>query len=110
MGVRTGTQFWRCFDAESRLFDVHGVRHIIRPEATAWLSGSNRDSLDLYPFDAGIEGINDFYGTSLALRQAWQTKRGGPGKWRIVDWITFDVELNLFGDQPQLPAAHRPLL
>jgi lipopolysaccharide assembly outer membrane protein LptD (OstA) len=105
LGVRSGTQFWRCYDTESRLFDVHGVRHIIKPEVTGWMSGSNKDSQDLYPFDQGIESINDFYGSSLALRQAWQTKRGGPGQWRTVDWITFDVELNLFGNQPnyQLP-------
>lgn len=101
-GVRTGTQFWRLFeDVTSNMLDVHGVRHVVRPEATAWLSSSNRPSRDLHPFDYGIETIDDFYGTSLALRQKWQTKRGGPGNWTAVDWITFDVELNLFGNEPE---------
>jgi hypothetical protein len=37
----------------------------------------------------------------LALRQSWETKRGGPSQWRNVDWITFDIELNLFGNNPK---------
>jgi hypothetical protein len=102
MGIRTGTQFWRVFDnVVSKLLDVYGVRHIIKPEWTAWVSGSNKDSNDLYAFDRGVEDIDDFYGSSLALRQRWQTKRGGPGNWRVVDWIKLDLELNLFGGVPK---------
>jgi len=102
IGVRSGTQFWRVFqDAASKLLDVTGVRHVLRPEVTAWLSGGNRDSLELFPFDPGIESIDDFYGASLALRNTWQTKRGPLGQQRSVDWIRFDVELNLFGNQPR---------
>lgn len=107
-GVRAGTQFWRLFEnAVSQILDINGVRHLISPEITAWGSASNRDSRDLTPFDPGIEDIDDFYGTSIALRQRWQTKRGGPadtggaGQWRKVDWITLDIELNLFGDSPE---------
>ncbi len=101
-GVRGATQFWKLFEGvTSELLDVHGVRHIIRPEVTAWASASNRGSWELHPFDPGIETIDDFYGTSLAVRQKWQTKRGGPGNWTVVDWITFDVELNMFGDTPK---------
>ncbi|GMU20984.1 MAG: hypothetical protein AMXMBFR13_10800 [Phycisphaerae bacterium] len=102
IGVRMGTQFWRLFEnVISRLFDVDGVRHVVRPQATAWLSASNVDSIELFPFDQGVETVDDFYGTSLALRQAWQTKRGPPGATRIVDWMIFDIELNLFGDTPR---------
>jgi hypothetical protein len=102
LGVRTGTQYWRTFaDACSRLLDVSGIRHIIKPQATAWLSGSDRDSKDLFPFDYGVESIDDFYGSSFALRQTWQTKRGPLGQQRTVDWIKFDVELNLFGNLPR---------
>ena len=111
LGVRTGTQFWRLLRRRA----VEAVRR-----ATASATSSSRrsppgpaaaisDSRDLYPFDPGIETIDDFYGTSLALRQTWQTKRGGPGQWREVDWITFDVELNLFGDEPKYEPAHRAL-
>jgi len=106
-GVRAGTQFWRLFEnAVSQILDINGVRHIVRPEITAWGSASDLASRDLTPFDQGIETIDDFSGTSIALRQRWQTKRGGPseaggaGQWRKVDWIRFDVELNLFSDSP----------
>jgi hypothetical protein len=107
VGARTSTQFWGLFpDTESEILDVHGVRHIIRPEAAGWYSCSNRKPSDFYPFDPYIEDVQDAYGGSFALRQLWQTKRGGPGlaggagDWRKVDWITFDVELNLFGNSP----------
>lgn len=104
VGARLGTQFWRTFsDITSRVFDINGIRHIIRPQATGWLSGANRDSRDLYPFDQNIESINDFYGSSLALRNSWQTKRGGPGRWRTVELAKFDVEMNVFGNQPSQP-------
>ncbi|UCD30382.1 MAG: LPS assembly protein LptD [Planctomycetota bacterium] len=102
IGMRAGSQLWRVFESmKSKLLDVSGIRHIIKPEMTAWFSGSNRESLRLHPFDEGIEDIDDFYGTSLALRQRWQTKRGAPGDLRQVDWITLDIELNLFGDAPR---------
>ena len=32
----------------------------------------------------------------LALNQKWQTKRGGEGHWRDVDWITLNVSWNQF--------------
>ncbi len=100
-GLRAGTEFWKLDESiQSRLFDVNGVRHVIKPEMTAWVSGINKDAFDLYPFDPSIEGVNGFSGASFAVRNRWQTKRGGPGKWRIVDWITFDVEGSFFSDMP----------
>ncbi len=103
VGIRTGTQFWKVFEGvTSKLLDLYGLRHIITPEMTAWMSSSNVDSINMYQFDRGIEDIDDFYGASLALRQRWQTKRGGPGNWRVVDWIKLDLELNVFGGVPEL--------
>ena len=34
----------------------------------------------------------------FGVRQRWQTKRGLPGRERIIDWITFDVQTILFPD------------
>jgi len=113
VGARAGTQFWRLFeDIQSRLLDINGVRHIIKPEVTGWLGASNVDSTDLYPFDRPlgerIESVDGTSGASVAVRQRWQTKRGGPGKWRIVDWITLDIEAAFFNDSPeyQTPIGH----
>lgn len=102
VGVRGGTQFWKLDETiQSRILDVHGVRHVVKPEVTAWVSGINKDSFDLTPFDESIENVDGFSGASLALRQRWQTKRGGPGRWRLVDWITLDVEVGAFANRPE---------
>jgi len=109
VGARGGTRFWRLYeDVRSRLFDVNGVRHIIEPEFTGWLSAANENSFDLHPFDPAIEGVDDFSGASFAIRQRWQTRRGGPGRWRTVDWITLDVEAGAFADAPrdELPTGY----
>ena len=47
-----------------------------------------------------IDAINDISAAQIALRQRWQTKRGGPGRWRSVDFFTFNVEGNFFANQP----------
>jgi hypothetical protein len=35
----------------------------------------------------------------LGIRQRWQTKRGFPGRERIIDWITLDIEGSFFPEQ-----------
>jgi hypothetical protein len=42
------------------------------------------------------EIADDMLLAKFAVRQRWQTKRGLPGRERIVDWIVFDVEAVLF--------------
>ena len=34
----------------------------------------------------------------LGARQRWQTRRGAPGRQRVVDWITFDSQISIFPD------------
>jgi hypothetical protein len=98
-GLRGNMFFHRTYpDAKSTLFDVNGIRHIIKPDAAAWASHTNIDSDELSPFDEGVEDIDDFDGGTFGIRQRWQTKRGGPGKWRIVDWIVFDLEMGVFNN------------
>jgi hypothetical protein len=101
LGIRSAMYFSRVFpDVRNRLLDVDGIRHIIKPELVAWIADSNRDSDELYPFDDSVEGINDFDGVKLGVRQRWQTKRGPADRRRVVDWITLDVELGVFNDAP----------
>jgi len=83
-------------DVESELLNVHRLRHIIKPEVNVWGAADNLSSNDISPFDPGIETIDDFSGVTLGARQRWQTKRGGPGRWRTVDWIILDVEAGFF--------------
>jgi len=98
-GARAGTYLSRVYpDVTSRLFDINGIKHIIKPDVAFWFAHSNLSSMDLYPFDQGVETIDDFDGVTVGLRQRWQTKRGGPGRWRIVDLLTFDLEVGAFQD------------
>lgn len=98
-GVRGGGYLGRVYDdIHSELFDIDRIRHIIQPHFVAWWSHSNITSDQITPFDEGIETIDDFYGFGLGVRQVWQTKRGGPGRQRTVDVLTFNIEAGLFGD------------
>ncbi|MFH1748462.1 MAG: LPS assembly protein LptD [Planctomycetota bacterium] len=98
-GMRGSTVFSRVYDEiNSELFDIHRLRHIIQPEFVAWWSHANTRSELLNPFDYGIETIDDFYGAMIALRQTWQTKRGGTEHPRTVDLLTLNFEAGVFGD------------
>lgn len=101
-GVRGGAYLSRVYeDLQSELLDINRIRHIIRPEYTAWWAHSNADSELITPFDEGIETIDDFYGFRAAIKQAWQTKRGVGDNVRTVDLLTLDLEAGAFGGNVQ---------
>jgi hypothetical protein len=100
-GVRISTQFWKVDDtAESDLFDIHRVRHVIEPGVNLFTSAQNIDQDRLFIYDPEVDALNDIQAVQLDLNQRWQTKRGGPGKWRSVDFLTWDVNVDLYGNQP----------
>lgn len=100
-GARVTTAFWRIDDtAQSELFDIHRVRHVIEPGANAFVSASTVDRSEVYIYDEDIDGIHDINAGQLQLLQRWQTKRGGPGHWRNVDFLTLNVEANFFAQDP----------
>lgn len=99
VGVRGSMYFSKVYpDYESELFDVHGVRHVVKPDITAWVSASNVDSDELHPFDENVEGIDEIDGVSMGVRQRWQTKRGDGADRRTVDFLTWDLEFGFFND------------
>lgn len=92
-GVTFSTTISKVNDnVESRLLDLHRIRHIIEPSITIWGSDSNFDRGDVPVYDADIEDL--LVGTSFraAIDQTWQTKRGGVGRWRDVDLIKLRTE------------------
>lgn len=98
-GVRSSLYFWKTFpDFRSELFDIDGVRHIIKPDITAWVSHTNYDSHELFQFDETVEGINEVDGVTIGVRQRWQTKRGAQDNRRTVDFLTWDVDAGFFND------------
>lgn len=87
-GVRLSTQpLWCVYpNVESRLWDLHQLRHIIRPSITAATYVENesvaqqRDTLD------------------FGISQRLQTKRGPAGRQRTVDWLKLDVDFVWIAD------------
>jgi hypothetical protein len=55
-----------------------------------------RSGLQSWVASPSTEIADDLVMARLALRQRWQTKRGLPGRERIVDWIVLDIEGALF--------------
>lgn len=106
-GLRGNTMFSKVDDSiESDLLDLHRLRHVIKADAAVWNAHANRDPLELSPFDSGVEDIDDFGGGTVGLRQRFQTQRGGPGKWRTVDWIVMDLEAGFFNDAQKGERTH----
>jgi hypothetical protein len=100
-GVRVTTSFWKVDNSvESDLLDIHRLRHVIEPELNLFASASNVDQNRVFIFDPETDAVNNVEAVQLALRQRWQTKRGGPGRWRSVDVFTLDLYGNFFGNQP----------
>lgn len=113
-GVRVTTAFWKVDDtARSELFDINRLRHVVEPSLHVFTSIMNTDRADVFVFDESVDAINDISALQLALRQRWQTKRGGAGRWRSVDFFVLNTELNLFANQPDefflTPAGFRGL-
>ncbi|MCK4850781.1 MAG: hypothetical protein KAT11_05485, partial [Phycisphaerae bacterium] len=109
-GMRAGTQFWRVYDkAESRILDLHQLRHIIQPQVHVFSSATNQDhgklGVELWPFDQEVEGLHDFSAVSVALLQTLQTKRGRADARRSVDWLNLDVRATFFNRHDPLFAA-----
>ncbi|MBM3999113.1 MAG: LPS-assembly protein LptD [Planctomycetes bacterium] len=56
----------------------------LRSGVQSWVTGPSAEIAD------------DLAAGRFAVRQRWQTKRGMPGRERIIDWIVFDVEGTVF--------------
>jgi len=78
--------------AESRAFDVHRLRHVVEPSLTLWAADSNITNDELPIFDDDVENLLTGTVVRGAIDQTWQTKRGGPGRWRDVDVFKLRTE------------------
>lgn len=91
-GVRAKTSFQRIANGvESRVFDLHRLRHLLEPHMTAWYGYSNVAGDDLPVYDAEVEGVDGTEAVKLGVRNVLQTQRGGPGRWRSVDFLSIDT-------------------
>lgn len=92
-GVRLSTTLQHVYEgADSKLFDIHRLRHIVEPNATIWYAGTNVDSSTLPIYDAPVEGLAQGGMYRVGLNQTFQTQRGGPGQWHNVDLLTLSTD------------------
>ncbi|MCH7960961.1 MAG: hypothetical protein IIC49_01365 [Planctomycetes bacterium] len=101
---------------ESRMFDLHRIRHIVEPGLTFWIAGTTIDRVNLPVYDENVESIAEGTAWRIGIDQTWQTQRGGPGRWRSVDVFRLKTDLVLasgdvdqespigrfFSDRPEL--------
>ncbi|MCK4872427.1 MAG: LPS assembly protein LptD [Phycisphaerales bacterium] len=100
VGARASVVFQRVDDrVENRVFGLHRLRHLIEPNVTAWRAWTSIDAADLPVYDVDVESIAQGGALRLGVRNTLQTQRGGPGRWRSVDWIIVDTNLVLSDEQ-----------
>lgn len=91
-GGTVSTQFQRVDnDAESRLFDINRIRHIVEPSATVYTSATNRRAGTLPVYDENIENLSTGTAGRVGVNQIWQTQRGRPGRTTSVDLFSLDL-------------------
>ncbi len=94
-GMRASTQpFWKIYpNVKSRLWDLHGLRHIISPQLTAVAYAQD---------DSVIEQRDTL---NIGLSQRLQTKRGISNKERTVDWMRLDTDVTWVNDSGDTSAG-----
>ncbi len=105
-GARVSTSFNRVIDSvDSRFFDIHRLRHIVEPNATFWVAGTNVEASDIPTYDARVDNLADGAAVRLGVAQIFQTKRGGPGRWHDVDLLKINTDFVFASDDsdPQTP-------
>ena len=101
-GLRLTTAFWKVDDnAQSDLFDIHRVRHVLEPMINVYGATSTTEASKALIYDEPVENIHDIGAVQIALNNRWQTKRGGPGNWHSSDFFMLNLEGNFFFNQPQ---------
>lgn len=105
-GARVSTSFNRVIDSvDSRFLDIHRLRHIVEPNATFWVAGTNVEASDIPTYDARVDNLADGAAVRLGVAQIFQTKRGGPGRWHDVDLLKINTDFVFASDDsdPQTP-------
>jgi len=92
-GVRASTTLQRVYDGvDSRLLDLHRLRHVVEPNVTIWAAETNIDRGDIPLYDQDVEGILDGAMVRIGINQFFQTQRGAPGRWHNVDLVSLSTD------------------
>ena len=106
VGVRASTQFSKVDDTiSSTLLDVQGIRHIIEPGITLAVYDGTMSPGDLPIYDPDVERLTEGGVARVGVVNTWQTRRGGPGRSRSVDWIKLRTDVVLATEDSSNPSA-----
>ena len=90
-GLYASADFFRSFDTASDTLNINRLRHVVTPfvggRTTDMFSGESADFVQMDNVDA----LDDTDRVEAGVRQRLQTKRGGPGQWRTVDYMELDL-------------------
>jgi hypothetical protein len=96
-GVRLSSEYWKTYrGVRSRLWDLDGLRHIVRPELAAAVYGES---------DIAVKQHDAVY---LGLSQRLQTKRGPANNQRTVDWMRLNLGATWVTDAEERSASSAP--
>ncbi|MFH1616156.1 MAG: hypothetical protein ABIG61_13855 [Planctomycetota bacterium] len=99
LGLRASTQLLKLYpDIKSKLWDVDGIKHIIRPSILAVM------------FEESDDVVKQRNLVNLSLLQRWQTKRGPADARRTVDWMRLFTGVTLVSDDAGASAGPDKLL
>ncbi len=94
VGVRAATQFSKVYDGvDNRTLDIHRLRHIVEPRLDVFGSVSTVNPEDIPVYDTDVESLHEGLGLRVGAHNVLQTQRGGPGRWRSVDWLSLSTDL-----------------
>jgi len=96
-GLRASSAFWKVYpQVKSRLWDLDGLRHIVRPELVAAVYGES---------DSAVKQHDMIY---AGLSQRLQTRRGPADNQKTVDWMRLDLGGTWFADSEPRTKGNAP--
>jgi hypothetical protein len=96
-GARASTQYYKTFNnVHSRFWDLNGLRHIVKPYASAAIFAGSTDA---------VEQKDSF---NLGVLQRWQTKRGVGSKERTVEWMRLNANFTWLSNKDSELELRRP--
>lgn len=106
LGVRASTQLSNTYNAfASPLLDAQGLRHIVEPGVTVAFYDNTVNASDLPIYDPEVERLTEGVVTRIGVTNTLQTRRGGPGRSRTIDWIRLRTDLVLVTEDSANPMA-----
>ena len=103
VGLNAKTDVWRIYpQVESRLWDLHKLKHVVTPYGNAFVSGAPTVPDDVFPFSPQLEQyVRRMAGSQLGVRNLLQTKRGPAESRQTADWLRVNLYAAWFDSAEQ---------